>query len=202
VSPTQPPTAEAALAELARELRDEESVISPHVVEPAEAPALGMLAASGPRTSDRAAAYSLIVECVREGYLLHYGRPRLLEPPDRDLALLAGDYLYAKGLERLAALGDLDSVRELSDLISLLAQLHAGEGEPIEQRAATLWLAAAVALATGGGDAHERGKAAVRDGTPAEGLFASAVDAAALAGIDEQLSEAAEAVGFRLSHRG
>ena len=45
---------------------------------------------------------------------------------DRDLALLAGDYLYALGLERLAALGDLDAVRELSDLISLAAQVHDG----------------------------------------------------------------------------
>ena len=44
---------------------------------------------------------------------------------DADLALLAGDYLYARGLERLAALGDLEAIRELSDLISLSAQLHA-----------------------------------------------------------------------------
>ena len=43
---------------------------------------------------------------------------------DADLALLAGDYLYALGLERLAALGDLEAVRELSDLISLSAQLN------------------------------------------------------------------------------
>jgi len=194
--------AEAALADLARELREEESVISAHVVDPSEPPTLGVLAASGPRTSDRAGAYSLIIECVREGYLLHYGRARLIEPPDQDLALLAGDYLYAKGLQRLAALGDLGSVRELSDLISLLAQLHAEGGERTEQRAATLWLASAVAIATAGGDPHERGKRAVRDGDPAEGLYAAALDAASLAGIDEQLAEAAEAIGFRPSHRG
>ena len=47
---------------------------------------------------------------------------------DPDLALLAGDYLYALGLERLAALGDLEAIRELSDLISLSAQLHDAEG--------------------------------------------------------------------------
>jgi hypothetical protein len=195
-------SAEAALLDLARELRDEESVISAHVVDPSEPPTLGILSASGPRTSDRAAAYSLIIECVREGYLLHYERPRLLAPPDQDLALLAGDYLYAKGLERLAALGDLDSVRELSDLISLLAQLHAEGDERTAQQAAALWLASAVAIATGGGDPHERGKRAVRDGDSAEGLYAAALDAASLAGIDEQLAEAAEAVGFRPSHRG
>ena len=42
-----------------------------------------------------------MVEAVREGYLLHYGEPRLLVGADADLALLAGDYLYALGLERL-----------------------------------------------------------------------------------------------------
>ena len=31
---------------------------------------------------------------------------------DPDLRLLAGDYLYALGLERLAGLGDLPAVRE------------------------------------------------------------------------------------------
>ncbi len=49
----------------------------------------------------------------------------MVDGADDDLALLAGDYLYARGLERLAALGDLEAVRELSDLISLVAQLHA-----------------------------------------------------------------------------
>ena len=63
-----------------------------------------------------------MVEAVREGYLLHYGEPRMLAGHDPDLALLAGDYLYALGLERLAALGDPEAVRELSDLISLCAQ--------------------------------------------------------------------------------
>ena len=37
-----------------------------------------------------------------EGYLLHFGRPRLLDTPDEDLRLLAGDYMYALGLSRLA----------------------------------------------------------------------------------------------------
>ena len=51
-----------------------------------------------------------MVEAVREGYLLHYGEPRLLAGHDADLALLAGDYLYALGIERLAALGDPEAV--------------------------------------------------------------------------------------------
>ncbi len=55
-----------------------------------------------------------MVEAVREGYLLHYGEPRLLAGHDADLALLAGDYLYALGIERLAALGDSDGGRSSS----------------------------------------------------------------------------------------
>ena len=101
-------------------------MISPHVADPEKAdPALGLLAAAGPRAAEAPGEYALLIETVREGYLLHYGRPRVVVGADADLALLAGDYLYALGLERLAALGDLEAVRELSDLISLSAQLHA-----------------------------------------------------------------------------
>ena len=49
--------------------------------------------------------YALGLETIYEGYLLHYGRPRLFAPPDADVALLTGDYLYAHGLSRIAALG-------------------------------------------------------------------------------------------------
>ena len=107
-------------------------MISPQVTDPGEAePALGLLAAAGPRAAQAPGEYSLLVESVREGYLLHYGEPRVVVGADADLALLAGDYLYALGLERLAALGDLEAIRELSDLISLSAQLHdAGRTRP------------------------------------------------------------------------
>jgi hypothetical protein len=115
----------AALQLLAAQLRDEETPISPHVVEPSEEPAFGPLVAAGPRAAAAPAEYSLVVEAVREGYLLHYGEPRLLAGHDADLALLAGDYLYALGIERLAALGDTDAVGLLADLISTCAQLHA-----------------------------------------------------------------------------
>ncbi len=104
----------SALAKLAAQLREEETPISPHVTDPAESGGFGL-------PED----YALVVEAVREGYLLHYGEPRLLRGHDEDLALLAGDYLYALGLERLAALGDTDSVALLADLISSCAQLHA-----------------------------------------------------------------------------
>ncbi len=56
-----------------------------------------------------------------------------MRPDDPDLALLAGDRLYALGLERLAALGDLDAVAELADVIALCAQAHA-EGDPARAR--------------------------------------------------------------------
>jgi hypothetical protein len=68
--------------------------------------------------------YAFVIEAVREGYLLHYAEPRLLAGHDPDLALLAGDYLYALGIERLAALGDTKAVHRLADLISACAQLH------------------------------------------------------------------------------
>jgi hypothetical protein len=126
-------TPAAALQTLAAQLRGEETPISPHVVDPAEPPTLGELAASGPATAAAPAEYALVVEAVREGYLLHYAEPRLLAGHDSDLALLAGDYLYALGLDRLAALGDARAVAVLSDLISECARLHAegaAEGIP------------------------------------------------------------------------
>jgi len=103
-----------ALEELAARLREEDTPISPCVVEPDGGSAF---AAPGDRAD--------VVEAVREGYLLHYGEPRLLAGHDADLALLAGDYLYALGIERLAAIGDTEAVLLLADLISASAQLHA-----------------------------------------------------------------------------
>lgn len=102
-----------ALQLLAAQLREEATPISPHVVDP------GDEAAFAPPGK-----YALVLEAVREGYLLHYGDSRLLSGHDADLALLAGDYLYALGIERLAALGDTDAVLALADLISTSAQLH------------------------------------------------------------------------------
>ena len=101
-----------ALRRLAEQLREENTPISPHVVDPAE-PA-----------DELPADYGYVFEAVREGHLLHYGDSRLLTGHDDDLALLAGDYLYALGIERLAQLGDTDAVLLLADLISTSAQLH------------------------------------------------------------------------------
>jgi hypothetical protein len=121
-----------ALGALAARLREEETPISPHVVEPGEGAGF---AAPG--------EYGAVVEAVREGYLLHYGEPRVLAGHDPDLALLAGDYLYALGIERLAALGDAEAVGVLAELIGRCAQAHA-EGRGAD--AAELWRDAVAAL--------------------------------------------------------
>jgi hypothetical protein len=189
-----------ALRALAEQLRDERSVISEWVRDPGDEPAaLGDLAAAGPRATADPAGYALLMESIREGYLLHYARPRVLADLDADLALLAGDYLYAVGLERLAALGDLEAIRELSDLISLSAQLHA-EGRA-DGSVAPLWLASVVAVACGADSEHERAKQALRDGDPQAGggLRASAGRIAASAGLDDELERAAEAIDFPAS---
>ena len=193
-----------SLRALAGELRDEDSVISPHVAEPAEGvePALGLLVAAGPRAAGHEGDYALVVEALREGYLLHYGAARIVRGADADLALLGGDYLYALGLERLAALGDLEAVRELSDLISLSAQLHA-EGRTLGVPEA-LWLASVTATACGTYGALADAKAALREGRPeAEHLLAAAARlAASAAGIEEDLERAAEAINSRPVLRG
>jgi hypothetical protein len=77
--------------------------------------------------------YALGLETIYEGYLVHYGRPRLFSPQDEERALLLGDYLYAHGLVRIADLGDVEVIRELAELISHCAYLRAegrdGDGE-------------------------------------------------------------------------
>ena len=72
--------------------------------------------------------FALGVETIYEGYLVHFGRPRLFAPPDEDVALLLGDYLYAHGLVHIAATRELDAVAALAELISTCAALRA-EGE-------------------------------------------------------------------------
>jgi hypothetical protein len=95
--------------------------------------------------------HALGLETVYEGYLAHYGRPRLFAPADDDTALLLGDYLYAHGLVRIAASGDVDAVRELAELISRCAHLRAeeigGDGEA--------WVETAVSLGGGVADPAE-----------------------------------------------
>ncbi len=88
------------------------------------------------------ARYAVGLETIYEGYLLHYGRPRLFAPKDGHSALLLGDYLYAHGLVRVAAQEGVDAIADLAALISRCSQLRAdalpGDGEA--------WAATAVFL--------------------------------------------------------
>ena len=115
--------------------------------------------------------FRLGLETIYEGYLLHYGRPRLFAPDDRDTALLLGDYLYAHGLVRIAALDDPGAVGDLAELISLCAQLRA-DGEPGD---GAVWAGTAALLGEGGLEPSRR--ALSRSGD--EGPLLAAAEAAA-----------------------
>ena len=174
-------------------LRADDSVISPHVAEPAaDRPALGLLAAAGPRTAVAPGEYALVVEAVREGYLLHYGRrDRVVRGADADLALLAGDYLYALGLERLAALGDLERRPRALGPDQPRRPGPRRQHGPAERRAARRRRCGSRARSRsppGRRSAHERAKAeAARRGRrgPAE-LWAAAAPRPPRAGLEER----------------
>jgi hypothetical protein len=89
--------------------------------------------------------FALGLETIYEGYLVHYGHPRLYEPQDGDAALVLGDYLYAQGLARIAALGQVEAVSDLAELISLCAQARA-DGRPGDGAA---WAATAALFGRG-----------------------------------------------------
>jgi hypothetical protein len=196
-----------ALRDLAALLSADDSVVSPHVADPGDrTPVLGTLGAAGEATAAAPGEYALVVEAVREGYLLHYAREdaRLVRDVDGDLALLAGDYLYALGLERLSALADLAAVRELSDLISLAAQVHDGSRDPdrVRLEASALWLACAAAIAGGTRPAHDSAKQDVRadrDGA-AGALWAAAAEMAGAGAFRQALDDASAGLDFRADH--
>jgi hypothetical protein len=118
-------------------------------------PSPARLAAEGPRAAGRREEYELLVEAIYEGYLLHYGEPRVVCVPEADLRLLAGDQLYAIGLARLVGLGDTVAVAELADTITLSA-LAQGSGS--EQLADAIWTAGARAVGWGPSEGHARAK--------------------------------------------
>jgi hypothetical protein len=117
--------------------------------------------------------WALGLETIYEGYLMHYGRPRLFAPADRDTALLLGDYLYAHGLVRISEHEQVAAVADLAELISLCAQLRADgrDGDGVA------WAATAALLGTGG---LEEARVALRtegDGAPLAGLARAAAGA-------------------------
>ena len=86
-------------------------------------------------TSTQGSDPPLHVAAVREGQRLHAGQPRLVTGAEPDLALLAGDRLYALGLELLAADGDLEGIAALAGVIAACAQAQA-DGDPAGVEAA------------------------------------------------------------------
>jgi hypothetical protein len=122
--------------------------------------------------------FAIGLETIYEGYLLHFGRPRLFAPADDDTALLLGDYLYAHGLVHIAAFGDPAAVADLAELISLCAQVQAdgrhGDGE--------LWAASAALLGHGGLDEARTALRLHGDASRLGELASAAVGAAAVQG--------------------
>jgi hypothetical protein len=135
------------------------------------------------------ARHALGLESIYEGYLLHYGRPRLFAPADPDTAILLGDYLYAHGLVRVAALGEVAVVADLAELISLCAQLRAEE----RQGDGAAW-AGTVSLLGAGDGRLEAARAALRLGGDPGSLLAAAEHEAGADAVDRALSQHAALV--------
>jgi hypothetical protein len=79
-------------------------------------------------------AHEALLAEIAAGVALHYDS----DGRDPDLDLLLGDQRYARGLARLAELGDLAATLELGDVISLIAQARAA-GDP--ELAQAVWAA-------------------------------------------------------------
>jgi hypothetical protein len=153
------------LQRLVDEVRDAGGLLAGVMVAPDGEGAGGrgpaQLAAAGPRAAATPAEYELLMEAIYEGYLLHYATPRIVRTSDRDLALLAGDHLYALGLSRLVELGDVHAVCELADVITLCALAHSAGNHEL---ARAVWLAGAWAVGWGSGEPHARAKGLARRG--------------------------------------
>jgi hypothetical protein len=146
-------------------LSEQGGLLAESVSRPGQHPGDGLAqaAARGPRAAGRETEYALLLAMIMEGSRLHYGVPRVVRAPDPDLALLLGDQLYALGLARLAALGDLAAVAELADVISLVAQAHAAR-DPLLAEA--VWQAGASAIGWGVVDGYQEAKVLARDHHP------------------------------------
>jgi hypothetical protein len=176
-------------------LSREGEAIAPALAAPGAQDVIGPLvcACAGGRTEHGEAGteLALVLESILEGYLLHYGRSRLVDTADEDLRLLAGDHLYALGLSHLARLGDLEAVRALADLITLCARAHAdadagANGGPPGAPAA-LWLLTALAVGGGRWPQYEHSlEAAHRGCAGADELLREARRRAAELGVERQ----------------
>jgi hypothetical protein len=136
------------------------------------------------------ARYALGLETIYEGYLVHYGRPRLFAPPDDDTALLLGDYLYAHGVARISSLQDVAAVPDLAELISLCSQVRAEEVTEAASAAGArgdgpLWAATAALLGRG---ALDDARTALRLHADPQPLEAAARSAAGDDAVDSALA--------------
>jgi hypothetical protein len=172
VTPAERPGAIAALERLRALLRDAGGLMATLVrsdatpLSPGDAaiePSPAALVAEGPRAAGCSEEYELLVDAIYEGYLLHYGEPRVMRVPDADLRLLAGDRLYAIGLARLVEIGDTLAVAELADTITLSA-LAQGAGS--RALADAVWQAGARAVGWGPSERHRHAKELVLAGAP------------------------------------
>ena len=187
-----------SLAALAALLRDGENVISPYVRDTEEEPALGALAASGPRPPRRADEYTLLVEAIREGYLLHYEEPEADRGGRRRPAAARRRLPLRPRLERLAR-GRPRRGAELADLISLSAQVHAESGDGSartrspapsgSRRRSPSARVHAEARAGEGGPPPRRARCR-------RSMLRSAAETARQAGMGDALALAADSIGF------
>jgi hypothetical protein len=181
-----------ALAQLRELVAAEGGELAAALVGEPAAEAFGPLVAAAERCREHAEHYALLVESILEGYLVHYARPRLIEPADANLRLLAGDYLYALGLSRLASLGDLPAVDELADVIGLCAQAHAGPDPPPGAVPEAIWALGAIGVAGGPWEQGEAAKRGLREELPgaAERALEEALRRAAELGIEQEAQRA------------
>ena len=170
-------------------LAREGEAIAPALAPPGAEDVIGPLVRACAAGRPECAELALVLESILEGYLLHYGRSRLVDTADEDLRLLAGDHLYALGLSHLARLGDLEAVRALADLITLCARAHAdagGNGGPPGDPAA-LWLLSALAVGGGSWPEYQRSLEAAHQGRAgAAGLLSVARQRAAELNVEVQ----------------
>ena len=164
--------------------------------QPAAGPPLAALVAAGERTAAAPDSYAFVVEAVREGYLCHYETSRILDRPDADLSLLAGDLFYAIGISALAGLDDVESVGLLSDLIRVAAELRS---QGLGREAESMWVATIVALSCGWDGEYERlrGELSGGNGAVAQALDDWTTARAKSNGIGRILAEVREAIHFR-----
>jgi hypothetical protein len=133
------------------------------------------------------ARLALGLETIYEGYLVHYGRPRLFAAPDRDTSVLLGDYLYAHGLVRVAEHGRVAVVSDLAELLSLCAQLRAESAPDDAELDGPLW-AATFALVGAEDPELAAARAGLRDRDDAGPLAALAVRAAGADPVEAALA--------------